>query len=143
MPVHVSSEIGRLRSVLVHLPGPELLAVTPATRHDSLSDATIAPHNAHQATPPTRALLSPPPADGSPAPAGIISQLVAYTGLPGALWSANLSMGPDLYRASLLSGKMIGRYDARVNAPNGSALTADGDPSLTVVNATFTNSGAR
>src|SRR5690349_6663879 len=26
MPVHVSSEIGRLRSVLVHTPGPEVLA---------------------------------------------------------------------------------------------------------------------
>ena len=26
MPVHVSSEIGRLRSVIVHTPGPELLA---------------------------------------------------------------------------------------------------------------------
>src|SRR6185436_15895274 len=36
MPVHVSSEIGRLRSVLVHSPGPELLAVTPSNRADYL-----------------------------------------------------------------------------------------------------------
>jgi arginine deiminase len=41
MPVHVSSEIGRLRSVLVHTPGPELLAVTPATREDYLYDDII------------------------------------------------------------------------------------------------------
>lgn len=41
MPVHVSSEIGRLRSVLVHTPGPELLAVTPDTREDYLYDDII------------------------------------------------------------------------------------------------------
>ena len=34
--VWVGSEIGRLRAVLVHTPGPELLAVTPANRHDFL-----------------------------------------------------------------------------------------------------------
>lgn len=41
MPLHVSSEIGRLRSVLVHSPGPELLAVTPDTREDYLYDDII------------------------------------------------------------------------------------------------------
>jgi arginine deiminase len=41
MPVNVSSEIGRLRSVLVHTPGPELLAVTPATREDYLYDDIV------------------------------------------------------------------------------------------------------
>lgn len=41
MPAHVSSEIGRLRSVLVHTPGPELLAVTPTTREDYLYDDII------------------------------------------------------------------------------------------------------
>ena len=43
MSVHVTSEIGRLRSVIVHTPGPELLGVTPATReaylYDDLPDA--------------------------------------------------------------------------------------------------------
>lgn len=38
MAVHVSSEIGRMRAVLVHPPGAELLAVTPATRADYLYD---------------------------------------------------------------------------------------------------------
>ncbi len=38
MTVHVTSEIGRLRSVLVHTPGDELLSVTPATREDYLYD---------------------------------------------------------------------------------------------------------
>lgn len=41
MPVNVSSEIGRLRSALVHTPGPELLAVTPSTREDYLYDDII------------------------------------------------------------------------------------------------------
>ncbi len=48
MPVHVSSEIGRLRSVLVHLPGPELLAVTPDTREDFLYDDIIDLENARK-----------------------------------------------------------------------------------------------
>jgi arginine deiminase len=38
MAVSVSSEIGRLREVLVHAPGRELLAVTPSTRADYLYD---------------------------------------------------------------------------------------------------------
>ena len=41
MPVHVTSEIGRMKSVLVHSPGPELLAVTPSTREDYLYDDII------------------------------------------------------------------------------------------------------
>jgi arginine deiminase len=41
MPVHVSSEIGQLRCVLVHPPGPELLAVTPATREAYLYDDIV------------------------------------------------------------------------------------------------------
>lgn len=36
MPVSVPSEIGRLKTVLVHTPGEELLAVTPATVADYL-----------------------------------------------------------------------------------------------------------
>ena len=38
MAVHVTSEIGRIREVLVHPPGAELLAVTPSTRADYLYD---------------------------------------------------------------------------------------------------------
>ena len=38
MSVHVNSEIGRLRSVIIHTPGAELLGVTPTTREDYLYD---------------------------------------------------------------------------------------------------------
>lgn len=41
MTVNVTSEIGPLKSVLVHTPGPELLAVTPDTREDFLYDDII------------------------------------------------------------------------------------------------------
>ena len=46
MSVHVNSEISRLRSVIVHTPGAELLGVTPSTReaylYDDLPDAAQA-----------------------------------------------------------------------------------------------------
>jgi arginine deiminase len=41
MSVHVTSEIGRLRSVVVHSPGPELCAVTPTNRAEFLYDDII------------------------------------------------------------------------------------------------------
>ena len=41
MKVRVLSEIGRLRKVLVHSPGPELLAVTPSNRTEYLYDDII------------------------------------------------------------------------------------------------------
>jgi carboxypeptidase C (cathepsin A) len=78
-------------------------------------------------------------ANATPPPADVVTQLVSFTGLPSSLWNSQLSMGPGTYRANLLPGKMIGRYDARVNAPNPGPLTVDGDPSITVINATFVN----
>src|SRR5690606_38684206 len=39
--VHVTSEIGPLEAVICHTPGPEVLAVTPATREDFLYDDII------------------------------------------------------------------------------------------------------
>ena len=48
MRVRVTSEIGRLKSVLVHTPGPELLAVTPRTREDFLYDDIIEAETARQ-----------------------------------------------------------------------------------------------
>ena len=39
--VRVTSEVGALRSVICHTPGPELLAVTPSTKEDFLYDDII------------------------------------------------------------------------------------------------------
>jgi arginine deiminase len=41
MAVHVSSEIGRIKEVVVHAPGAELYAVTPSTRKDYLYDDIV------------------------------------------------------------------------------------------------------
>lgn len=45
--VHVTSEIGALRSVLVHTPGSELLAVTPGSREAYLYDDIVDVELAH------------------------------------------------------------------------------------------------
>lgn len=46
-PIWVGSEVGTLEGVLVHTPGPELLAVTPANRDDFLFDDIIDLPQAH------------------------------------------------------------------------------------------------
>lgn len=48
MPSQVSSEIGRLRGVLVHSPGLELLAVTPSNRADYLYDDIVEAESAQR-----------------------------------------------------------------------------------------------
>jgi carboxypeptidase C (cathepsin A) len=68
-----------------------------------------------------------------------LAQLASYTGLSAQTWREDFSMAPSPYRGRLLLGQMIGRYDARVKAPSGSALTVDGDPSITLVNSAFVN----
>jgi carboxypeptidase C (cathepsin A) len=73
-------------------------------------------------------------------PASVIAQLVNDTGMPTLTWQQNFDMGPGYYQANAVPGQLLGRYDARVSAPAGSALTVDGDPSLTVINAAFTSS---
>ncbi|SHN67768.1 Carboxypeptidase C (cathepsin A) [Duganella sacchari] len=73
-------------------------------------------------------------------PDAVIGQLSSYTGLSTLTWQQNFDMGPDYYQKNAVTGQLLGRYDARVLAPNGSALTRDGDPSLTVVNDAFSSS---
>ena len=73
-------------------------------------------------------------------PQPVLSQLSAYTGLTTLTWQQNFNMGPGYYQQNAVPGQLLGRYDARVIAPAGSALTVDGDPSLTVVNAAFNSS---
>jgi arginine deiminase len=56
--VRVTSEIGRLEKVICHTPGPELLAVTPATRDDFLYDDIIDLDQARREHARFRAMLS-------------------------------------------------------------------------------------
>ena len=78
-------------------------------------------------------------ASGTPPSDATVTQLATYTGLPALTWRQDFSMTPGAYRARLLPGQVIGRYDARVRAPIGSALAAGGDPSLTLIGSAFTN----
>jgi len=63
--------------------------------------------------------------------------LAALTGLPAAQWQQQFNLGPTRYRERLLTGRLIGRYDARMSAPVGSALAAEGDPSSTWIGSSF------
>jgi arginine deiminase len=56
--VRVTSEIGRLRTVICHTPGPELLAVTPTNREQYLYDDIIDLDQARREHQRFRALLS-------------------------------------------------------------------------------------
>ncbi len=74
---------------------------------------------------------------GTP-PAGVVTQLVNFTGIPTATWLQDFDLGPDQFQNNALPGQLVGRYDTRVSAPPGSALAQGGDPSLSVVNNAFT-----
>lgn len=78
-------------------------------------------------------------ASGTAPSEATLTQLATYTGLPVQTWRQDFSMVPGAYRARLLPGQVMGRYDARVIAPTGSALAAGGDPSLTLIGNTFTS----
>src|SRR5688572_392194 len=56
--VRVTSEIGRLRTVILHTPGPELLAVTPSNREQYLYDDIIDLDQARREHQRFRAILS-------------------------------------------------------------------------------------
>jgi carboxypeptidase C (cathepsin A) len=77
-------------------------------------------------------------ASSTPGPAGVVDQLVALTGAPQTLWNANFDLDPLSYRSLVLPGRLMGRYDARIVAADGSALAASGDPSSALVTPPFT-----
>jgi carboxypeptidase C (cathepsin A) len=73
-------------------------------------------------------------------PAAVLGQLSDLTGMSTLVWQQNFDMQPGYYQQNAVAGQLLGRYDARVIAPAGSTLARDGDPSLTVVNASFSSS---
>jgi carboxypeptidase C (cathepsin A) len=74
---------------------------------------------------------------------GVLAQLQATTGQPVARWQARFNLDPATYQATLVPNVLIGRYDARVSAPAGSALAAGGDPSGAFIAGEFTSANAR
>lgn len=63
--------------------------------------------------------------------------LADLSGLPAATWQTSFNLGPTPYRQQLLPGQLLGRYDARMSAPVGSPLAAEGDPSSTWLTSSF------
>ena len=72
-----------------------------------------------------------------PASPALLSQLVDLTGAPLDAWTTNVDLDAATFRSRLLTGQLLGRYDARIAAPNGSALAAGGDPSSTLITGPF------
>lgn len=76
--------------------------------------------------------------DGAAPDASLQAPLAALTGLPAAQWGGlQFNMPPTTYRTKLVAGQLIGRYDARMVAPNGSQLASEGDPSSTWLTESF------
>jgi len=75
--------------------------------------------------------------NGAPVPPDLPPLLGGTTGLAASLWQSNFNLGPDIYRNRLLANTLLGRYDARMAAPFGSALASEGDPSSTFITASF------
>ena len=79
---------------------------------------------------------------GGPLPAmGVLNQLQAFSGIPVNVWQGDFDLDPGSFQHALLvsSNLLLGRYDARVTAPNGSLLASEGDPSSTFLTVPFTN----
>ncbi len=72
-----------------------------------------------------------------PASPALLNQLVDLTGAPLDAWTTNVDLDATTFRNRLIAGQLLGRYDARIAAPTGSALAAGGDPSSTLVAAPF------
>ncbi len=65
----------------------------------------------------------------TPLPSALAQTLANLTGLDAATWSTRVNVTPAIYQAQLIPGTVLGLYDARMNAPAGSALASSGDPS--------------
>ena len=74
---------------------------------------------------------------GTPAPADMAGLLAGYTGIAPTLWAARFNLGPDAYANNLFANAITGRYDGRIIATRGSALASEGDPSSTLIGASF------
>ena len=76
-------------------------------------------------------------ADKTLPPANHVAALVAFTGLPTAIWDQQFDVDYDTFRHHLIANTTLGVYDSRVSALVGSALDADDEPSNTFVEPGF------
>jgi carboxypeptidase C (cathepsin A) len=75
----------------------------------------------------------------TPPPGGDVSGLVARTGLGASFWDARYDMDYDTFRHNLIANTVLGVYDGRMSATNGSALAKDDDPSNTFIAQPFSD----
>ncbi len=68
---------------------------------------------------------------------GHVAALVAFTGLPAAIWDRQFDMDNGTFRHNLIPNTTLGVYDGRMQALVGSALDAGDDPSNTFVEPGF------
>jgi carboxypeptidase C (cathepsin A) len=77
---------------------------------------------------------------GHAPPADLPPLLADYTGLTSLpTWQTQFNMRPGIYAGGLFANDLIGRYDGRVRVPRGSPLAAEGDPSSTLISASFSS----
>lgn len=67
----------------------------------------------------------------------VLTQMQNLTGVPVSRWQSNFNLDPTTFQVNLVPNVLIGRYDARVSAPKGSALASEDDPSSTFISAQF------
>ncbi|MDR3669459.1 MAG: peptidase S1 [Holophaga sp.] len=75
---------------------------------------------------------------GTPPASGLVARLHDLTGIGLHLWQQDLNLRPLDFQSDLISGSLIGRYDGRVSAPDGSPLASGGDPSSSFLAKPFT-----
>jgi carboxypeptidase C (cathepsin A) len=73
----------------------------------------------------------------TPAAPALLDELVARTGAPLDAWVANVDLDAATFRSRLVAGQLLGRYDARIAAADGSALADSGDPSAAAITPAF------
>lgn len=74
---------------------------------------------------------------GTPPSSTVLAQLQNLTGISAATWQNSFNLRPFAFQQRLLPAQLLGRYDARVVAPLGSALASEGDPSSTFISRPF------
>ncbi len=85
-----------------------------------------------QYAPAVQTFLSTLAVPGTP----LLTQLSNNTGIGVATWQTRFNLDSPFVQNNLIAGTRIGRYDARVSAPQGSSL-AQGDPSSTSISDGF------
>lgn len=104
---------------------------SPATPQIPAFMAELRPFASQRYDPAVRAFLT-----GTPPDAALVTDLARVTGLGASHWTSRFNMGPTYYRANLVPGTALGRYDTRMTLPDN---TGNGnlDPSTTIIQGSF------